>query len=97
MVFLSYMYIEVLVALSLPPSLHCRGLLSSGSLEKPIGRGIGEMKLEGNVQGLYNPLAWENMPSSLKEKFPHWKEASHSFSQSTNKEGSLGETSIITS
>ena len=73
-----------------------RALLSSGSLEKPIGPGMGEMKLEGNVQGLYNPLAWENMPSSLREKFPHWKDASPSFSQSATKEDSLGEYLIIT-
>ena len=61
---------------------------NSGSLEKAIGRGVGEMKLEGNVRGLYNPLAWENTPSSLQEKFPHWKDSCHSFSQSSKEDGS---------
>ncbi len=36
-----------------------------------------DVKLEvGGVQGLHNPLSWDCVPSSLKEKFPHWKESS---------------------
>ena len=72
-----------------PPPPLCRAMLNSGSLDRSIGRGLG--KLESNVGGLYNPLAWENMPSSLQEKFPHWKESSRSFSQSSQKEDDLGE------
>lgn len=60
--------------------------MNSGALEKSLGRSVGEVKLEGNVEGLYNPLAWDNMPSSLREAFPHWKEASK-FSQSGQKDG----------
>lgn len=32
------------------------------------------MLLEGGGQGLHNPLAWDNMPSALQQKFPHWKD-----------------------
>ena len=50
-----------------------RGMVSSGSVEQP-GSPKTDLKLEGGGQGLHNPLAWDSVPSSLKEKFPHWKE-----------------------
>lgn len=47
----------------------------SGSLEQTLMQS-GELCLKGDSHGLYNPLAWENMPSVLKQKFPHWKDSS---------------------
>lgn len=48
-------------------------MVSSGSVEHPSSPKI-DLKLEGGGHGLHNPLAWDSVPSSLKEQFPHWKE-----------------------
>ncbi len=50
-------------------------VVPSGGVGPPAGGTAGPL-LEGGGQGLYNPLAWDNMPSALREKFPHWKEGS---------------------
>ena len=51
-------------------------MVSSGSLEKPVSAGGGDVKLECDDGGLYkNPLDWRNMPLVLQEKFPHWKDS----------------------
>ena len=67
-------------------------VLSSGSLGQPEAGGISGVVgsgswLEGGGQGLHNPLAWDNMPSALREKFPHWKEEASSAPKS-NASGS---------
>lgn len=49
------------------------GVVSSGSVERAAASGSW---LEGDGQGLHNPLAWDSIPSSLQEKFPHWKDKS---------------------
>ena len=55
-----------------PPDIRKKVKKPSSSVQQ------GEMILDGEMQGLLNPMAWENTPSVLKEKFPHWKEASTS-------------------
>lgn len=45
--------------------------VASGGSEE-LGDAAAGRWLEGGGQGL-NPLAWDNMPSALQEKFPHWK------------------------
>ncbi len=44
------------------------GLVSSGSPGPP------EVRLYCDEGGLKNPMDWGAMPTSLKQKFPHWKE-----------------------
>jgi len=74
--------------------------VSSGSVEQTPGASSSsgspklDLKLQGGGQGLLNPLAWDNIPTKLKQQFPHWKEnnpltASTSESQ-TSLEGTWG-------
>ena len=44
----------------------------------------GVARLKGGGQDLYNPLAWDNMPLALQEKFPHWKDGSTPQSKSNS-------------
>ena len=60
------------------------GVSSGDSVEKPSAGSW----LEGDGQGLHNPLAWDSVPSSLREKFPHWKDASPA-GQASNPQGTL--------
>ena len=52
----------------------------AGVVARGVGDGTaantGASWLEGDKQGLHNPLAWDNMPSILQEKFPHLKNMS---------------------
>ena len=66
----------------LPPSLHSTLLFSSSYDQQSGETGLGETILRGDDHGLHNPLAWENMPLALQEKFPHWKESSQHHRQS---------------
>ena len=58
-------------------------------MERPVGAcPRNEVLLKGDGQGLHNPLAWDSIPTALKEKFPHWKDSTPpAMMQSQQSEG----------
>ena len=61
--------------LSAPRSSTTHQFLQSGQMNRLfLSDGEVATVFEGEKQGR-NPLAWDDMPASLKAQFPHWKDS----------------------
>ena len=68
-------YIKPLLSASLRVCSTEHQFLQSGQMNRLfLSDGEVAAVFEGEMQGR-NPLAWDDMPASLKAQFPHWKDS----------------------